>query len=1343
MKRITRHLLVLAGALLSAPLAYGQCDELFFSEYIEGSSNNKALEIYNPTGSTVDLSNYVIERFNNGGTSPSGTYIFPGGTMLMADSVYITGNSSAAQDILDESDTTHSITFYNGDDALLLINTLTGDTVDAIGEVGVDPGSSWMVGAGATSNFTLVRMASVQEGTTDWTVGATQWEVLAIDVFDSLGAHTMVPCMVAPPSGVGPCQNLYFSEYIEGSSSNKALEIYNPTAASVDLTDYVIYRANNGSTSPTDSIFPQGMIAAGDVYVIGNAGGIAGILNESDTTHSLSFYNGDDAIVMVQISTGDTLDVVGEVGVDPGSGWTVGTGATNNTTLIRMISVQQGTTDWTIGQTQWDVYPIDMLDSLGAHTQLACGAGPVDPTVFFTTSAQTVGENAGTVTIMVGINNENANPTSVDLVVNGASSAADPADYSFTSSTTVTFPANDNTPQMVTLSIVDDMMQEPSEDIIVDLMNTTNSANIGSSVHTVTITDNDAPAPGNTGSCSDLFFSEYVEGSSNNKAIEIYNPTPGDIDLAGYSVQRFTNGSASASGTYTWPAGSIIAAGSTYVIANASADPLVLAVADTTNAATFYNGDDAVVLMNMMSGDTLDIIGQVGIDPGTNWTVGSGATSEYTLVRMVNVQDGTTDWNLSMTQWEVFPQNTWDSLGTHTMNSCFSGPVLSFDAAASTYDESAGTVQLQVNIANEDANPTAVDIVINAASTATDPADYTLSATTVTFPGGSNTPQTIDVTIDDDMLAEGLEDIIFELANPTNSGSFWMDSIHVMTIIDNDVSSLEFDTTSIVVNEAAGTVTVDVNILNPSPGATSVDVVLNAGASTATDPADFSYTTPTTVTFPGGSAASQSVTLTIVDDMVQESTESLQLELTNPTNSAVLGLDSVTTVTILDDDFTYYTVAQVHGEDGSGVADSIGVECGLRGIVYGVNMRGGGGLQFTLIDQTGGIGTFSAADDYGYTVTEGDSIEVRGTIGQFNGLTQMSLDTVIFFTSNNPLKTPTVVTALDETTESDLVQINDVWLVDVAQWTGAGSGFNVDITDGVNTYAMRIDADVDVYNLPAPTGHFNLCGLGGQFDSSTPHDEGYQILPRYNADIKIIVDLGPDTTVCGDVELDAGWADVVWNTSATTQTINVTTDGTYYVDATYGSVTASDTVVVTVLPGLDLQTSLSSSMGSQAGTVCWNWGETADFTATGTGITTYDWDFGDGNSSTMQNPSHLYSADGVYTITLTVSNGQCTEVETFTVEANTCVGVPEFEAGAINVYPTLTDGNITLETNLEVATDLTLNLVDLQGRVVKTEQVVGAQATRKNFNWSALSSGIYLLHVQSETQTTTVKLILR
>lgn len=168
------------------------------------------------------------------------------------------------------------------------------------------------------------------------------------------------------------CSELFFSEYIEGSSSNKAFEIYNPSTSTIDLSDYVVYRNNNGSATPNDSLFTLGLLNPGEVFIVTNPSANAAIQAVSDTVHTMTFYNGDDALYLKKISTGDTLDIIGVIGTDPGSGWTVGTGATNNFSLVRNINTHQGSTDWTVGVTEWDVFPIDMVDSLDGHTMTPC-----------------------------------------------------------------------------------------------------------------------------------------------------------------------------------------------------------------------------------------------------------------------------------------------------------------------------------------------------------------------------------------------------------------------------------------------------------------------------------------------------------------------------------------------------------------------------------------------------------------------------------------------------------------------------------------------------------------------------------------------------------------------------------------------------------------------------------------------------------------------------------------------------------------------------------------------------------------------------------------------------------
>lgn len=213
--------------------------------------------------------------------------------------------------------------------------------------------------------------------------------------------------------------------------------------------------------------------------------------------------------------------------------------------------------------------------------------------------------------------------------------------------------------------------------------------------------------------------------------------------------------------------------------------------------------------------------------------------------------------------------------------------------------------------------------------------------------------------------------------------------------------------------------------------------------------------------------------------------------------------------------YTAHTIAQVTTENTDGVADSVGVNCEMQGTVYGVNIRpvnnNQPALLFTLIDDNGdGIAVSSLSGNYGYTVKEKDKIKVRGTIGQFQGLTEIQPDFIDKLSADNPLLAPLTVTQLDEATESKLIKINNLHFVDPAEWTtGVGaSGFNVRVVSDnhpLDTIQLRIDRDVELYNQPVPPQPFDLTGIGGQFDNTSPYTSGYQVLPRYNPDISTLV----------------------------------------------------------------------------------------------------------------------------------------------------------------------------------------------------------------------------------------------
>ena len=182
---------------------------------------------------------------------------------------------------------------------------------------------------------------------------------------------------------------------------------------------------------------------------------------------------------------------------------------------------------------------------------------------------------------------------------------------------------------------------------------------------------------------TELFFSEYIEGTSFNKALEIYNGTGAPVDLAAgvYSVQMFFNGSSTAG--LTLNLSGVVANGDVYVIANNNAttpaDPAILAQADLVSTAGFYNGDDAVVLRK--NGVIIDVIGQIGFDPGAEWGTGNTSTADNTLRRKTNICAGDSDGSNTfdpLVEWDGFATNTFDGLGAHTAN-CDTTPTLSIN----------------------------------------------------------------------------------------------------------------------------------------------------------------------------------------------------------------------------------------------------------------------------------------------------------------------------------------------------------------------------------------------------------------------------------------------------------------------------------------------------------------------------------------------------------------------------------------------------------------------------------------------------------------------------------------
>lgn len=151
-------------------------------------------------------------------------------------------------------------------------------------------------------------------------------------------------------------ETLFFSEYVEGSSSNKAIEIYNGTGQSVDLSEYVIELYSNGKTSVENELSLQGTLEHNDVFVIANPNANAALLGQADLKDAVANFNGNDALVLKK--NGEIIDVFHTVG---NSDYIA-----EDVTLVRIPSITKGSQTFNLAE--WNQLPKDSFDNIGKHT---------------------------------------------------------------------------------------------------------------------------------------------------------------------------------------------------------------------------------------------------------------------------------------------------------------------------------------------------------------------------------------------------------------------------------------------------------------------------------------------------------------------------------------------------------------------------------------------------------------------------------------------------------------------------------------------------------------------------------------------------------------------------------------------------------------------------------------------------------------------------------------------------------------------------------------------------------------------------------------------------------------
>lgn len=268
---------------------------LYISKIVEGSSFNKAVEICNPTGTDISLDGLELAVFFNGNTSPN-TVVALSDTLTAGES-YVVADDGAVEAILDVASLTTTSSLFNGDDAIVLRESSTGTVLDSFGQVGLDPGSEWLVGG---QDDTLVRIAESAVPDTnpnDTYDGTGEWTVLGQNDFTGLGdpcgpvTPTVSP---APTSSPTPLPVTLISE-IQGSGSSSPLTGKIVKIQGIVTGDFQEKDADTGRN--LRGFFMQEEDADAD----GNAA----------TSEGIFVFDGFSPLV--DVSVGDFVEVVGTV----------------------------------------------------------------------------------------------------------------------------------------------------------------------------------------------------------------------------------------------------------------------------------------------------------------------------------------------------------------------------------------------------------------------------------------------------------------------------------------------------------------------------------------------------------------------------------------------------------------------------------------------------------------------------------------------------------------------------------------------------------------------------------------------------------------------------------------------------------------------------------------------------------------------------------------------------------------------------------------------------------------------------------------------------------------------
>ncbi|MCX7097190.1 MAG: ExeM/NucH family extracellular endonuclease [Methylococcales bacterium] len=518
-----------------------------------------------------------------------------------------------------------------------------------------------------------------------------------------------------------------------------------------------------------------------------------------------------------------------------------------------------------------------------------------------------------------------------------------------------------------------------------------------------------------TQALADPFFSEYVEGASNSKALEIYNPGPGSLNLASCQVKMYFNGAITPGLTHTFTSGTI-PAGGVYVLANPISSTALLNLANGVTLGTaWFNGDDAIELT--CGGVTKDIIGQIGLDPGSEWGTGLASTQDNTISRKSTVCAGDTNGANAFdpaAEWTGSAIDTFSGLGSHTASCALGTPTVNLSVSATAGTE-AGQTAITVTATASAAVSGDQTVNLAVSGTGITSTDYALSNATITIPNG-NTSGSVTFTITDDTDIEGAETATLTISSPTTGISLGTTTTQAIAITDNDAPVLP----SLTINDVSqsegnnGTQSYVFTVSLSAPagaGGVSFDIATTDG--TATNAAgDYISKALVGQTIAAGNS-SYTFSVVVNGDQNFEANETFTVNVSQVSGATLADGQALATITN-DDNGCGSSATKISALQGNGTSSPLTGVVGttIEGIVVGdyqgtnTNSLRGYFVQEEDADVDGNAATSEGIFVFEGTtpitaVSVGDRVRVTGTPAEFFNMTQLGTVTSAFVCANN------------------------------------------------------------------------------------------------------------------------------------------------------------------------------------------------------------------------------------------------------------------------------------------------------------------------------------------------------